>query len=159
VAELLPQTRKFLWILTTDIEDLDVPRWRHFVPMLEILSDLVGAGVSVRILHARETGPGFKRDFNKYPNLLSSRLFDRILCPRIDSKAIIVDGTRALVSSANLTGAVLGAKRADQPNFEASFLTTDTGHLQNLMKCIDRLYLGEFCIKCQYRSVCSNPIM
>ena len=83
IVELLPQTRKFLWIVTADIKDLHVPKGRRFVPLPEILSDLVGAGVSVRLMHAKEPGPRFREDFDKYPNLVSSDLFERILCPRI----------------------------------------------------------------------------
>jgi len=38
IVELLPQTRKFLCIVTADIKDLHVPKGRRFVPLLEILS-------------------------------------------------------------------------------------------------------------------------
>ena len=36
VVELLPQTRKFLWIVTADIKDLHVPKGRRFVPLRKI---------------------------------------------------------------------------------------------------------------------------
>ena len=94
IVELLPQTRKFLWIVTADIKDLHVPKGRRFVPLLEILSDLVETGVSVRLMHAKEPGPRFREDFDKYPNLVSSDLFERILCPRIHTKARWVSDTR-----------------------------------------------------------------
>ena len=42
------KTQKFLWIVTADIKDLHVPKGRRFVPLLEILSDLVETGVSVQ---------------------------------------------------------------------------------------------------------------
>lgn len=83
IAELLPQTQKFLWIVTADIKNLRVPKGRRFGPLLEILSDLVGVSVSVRIMHAKEPGPRFREDFDKYPTLVTSHLFERILCPRI----------------------------------------------------------------------------
>ena len=35
IVELLPQARKFLWIVTADIKDLHVPKGRRFVPLLE----------------------------------------------------------------------------------------------------------------------------
>ena len=158
IRELLPQTEKFLWIVTADIKDLHVPKGRRFVPLLEILADLVESGVSVRLMHAKEPGPRFREDFDKYPGLVSNELFERILCPRIHTKAIVIDGRQAFVGSANLTGAGLGAKGANKRNFEAGFLTRDPGHLRELMDWIDRPYLGEFCIKCQRRSICPDPI-
>jgi len=158
IVELLPNSRKFLWIVTADIKDLHVPKGRRFVPLLEILSDLVEDGVNVRLMHAKEPGPRFRKDFDRYPNLVSSELFERVLCPRIHTKAIVMDGKQAFVGSANLTGAGLGAKGAHKRNFEAGFLTKDPGHLRELMDWIDRLYLGELCCKCQLRAVCPDPI-
>ena len=158
IVELLPQATRFLWIVTADIKDLHVPKGRRFVPLLEILSVLVGAGVSVRLMHAKEPGPRFRVDFDMYPNLLTSDLFERILCPRIHTKAIVIDGRQAFVGSANLTGAGLGAKGAHKRNFEAGFLTSDPGHLRELMEWIDTLYLGDCCQKCLRRAVCPDPI-
>ena len=37
VVELLPQTQKFLRMITADIKDLHVPKGRRFVPLLKIL--------------------------------------------------------------------------------------------------------------------------
>lgn len=158
IVDLLPQTERFLWIVTADIKDLHVPKGKRFVPLLEILSDLIDRGVSVRLMHAKEPGPRFRADFDRYPNLLESDLFERILCPRIHTKAIIVDGKQAFIGSANLTGAGLGAKSAHKRNFEAGFLTADPGHLKEIMSWIDQLYLGDFCAKCGRRAVCPNPI-
>jgi len=158
IVELLPQAQKFLWIVTADIKDLHVPKGRRYVPLLEILSDLVEKGVSVRLMHAKEPGPRFREDFDKYPSLVASDLFERILCPRIHTKAIVIDGQKAFIGSANLTGAGLGAKGANKRNFEAGFLSEDAKHLREIMGWIDQLYLGEFCIKCQRRSVCPDPI-
>ena len=133
IVELPPQTPKFLWIIKADIKDLHVPKGRRFVPLPEIISDLVQAGVSVRLMHAEEPGPRFREDFDQYPNLVTSDLFERILCPRIHTKAIIMDGRQAFIGSANLTGAGLGAKGAHKRNFEAGFLTSDAGHLREIM--------------------------
>ena len=158
IVDLLPQARKFLWIVTADLKDLHVPKGRRFVPLLEILSDLVESGVAVRLMHAKEPGPRFRGDFDRYPNLLHSDLFERVLCPRIHTKAIIIDGKQAFIGSANLTGAGLGAKGQHKRNFEAGMLTNAPAHLRELMEWIDRLYLGEFCQKCQRLKVCPDPV-
>jgi phosphatidylserine/phosphatidylglycerophosphate/cardiolipin synthase-like enzyme len=158
IVELLPTARKFLWIVTADIKDLHVPKGRKFVPLLEILSDLIGSGVTVRLMHAKEPGPRFREDFDRYPNLLNAELFERVLCPRIHTKTVIVDGKHAFIGSANLTGAGLGAKSAHKRNFEAGFLTQDKTHIQEMMEWVDELYLGSFCRKCGRRSTCPDPI-
>jgi phosphatidylserine/phosphatidylglycerophosphate/cardiolipin synthase-like enzyme len=158
LVDLLPQTRKFLWVVTADIKDLHVPKGKRFVPLLEIFSDLIEQGVNIRLMHAKEPGPRFRADFDRYPHLIHSHLFERILCPRIHTKAIIIDGTHAFIGSANLTGAGLGAKSPHKRNFEAGFLTNDPAHLTPMMEWIDQLYLGDFCQKCARRAVCPDPI-
>lgn len=158
IVELLPTAQRFLWIVTADIKDLHVPKGRKFVPLLEILSDLIGAGVTVRLMHAKEPGPRFRQDFDRYPNLLNPEMFERVLCPRIHTKTVIIDGKHAFIGSANLTGAGLGAKSANNRNFEAGFLTSDKTHIAEMMEWIDQLYLGDFCRKCGRRATCPDPI-
>jgi len=118
----------------------------------------VEGGIAVRLMHAKEPGPRFRKDFDKYPVLLKSELFERILCPRIHTKTIIIDGKLAFVGSPNLTGAGFGGKSPDRRNFEAGFLTDERKHIKGLMTWIDELYLGEPCHTCQRRDVCPDPI-
>ncbi len=170
IAELVPATRKFLWITTADIKDLHVGKGliqgsrknggkkQRFVPFLEILSDLVQQGVAIRLIHAKEPGVRFRKDFDKYPALIESDLFERILCPRVHTKAIIIDGETAFVTSANLTGAGLGAKSPHRRNFEAGILSDQADIVQPLIEWIDALYLGDYCQKCQRREFCPDPI-
>jgi len=158
LATRVPLARKFLWIVTADIKDLHVTKGKRSVPFLEILSDLVESSVHVRLIHAKEPGPRFRKDFDRYPNLINSNLFERILCPRVHTKAIIIDGVEMLLTSANLTGAGLGAKSPLRRNFEAGFQTDDREQVGQMMNFIDSLYLGEFCQKCQRRNICPDPI-
>lgn len=158
IVEAVASAQKFLWIVTADLKDMYVRKGRRYVPFLEILRDLVEAGVAVRLMHAKEPGPRFRRDFDKYSSLVESELFERILCPRIHTKTIIVDGRLAFVGSPNLTGAGFGAKSPDRRNFEAGMLTDERAHVRPLMAWIDSLYLGEPCAKCQRRDVCPDPI-
>ncbi|MBK1835097.1 phospholipase D-like domain-containing protein [Roseibacillus ishigakijimensis] len=158
VEELIPTARRFLWIVTADLKDLHIKRGPHYVPFLSLLADLVEAGVAVRLFHAKEPGPRFREDFDRYPALLEQEGFERILCPRIHTKAIVIDGKLAFLGSANLTGAGLGAKSPTRRNFEAGFLTDEPAHLDPLLAWIDELYLGEPCLQCGRREVCPDPI-
>lgn len=158
ILEAVPEAKRFLWIVTADIKDMHVEKGRRHVPFIEIMRDLVEEGVAVRLMHAKEPGPRFREDFDKYPVLVESELFERILCPRIHTKTIIIDGKLAFAGSPNLTGAGFGAKSPDRRNFEAGFLTDEREHIKGLMRWIDSLYLGEPCQTCQRRDVCPDPI-
>lgn len=158
ILEEVPAARRFLWIVTADLKDMHVEKGRRHVPFLEILRDLVEEGVVVRLMHAKEPGPRFRKDFDRYPVLRTSELFERILCPRIHTKAIVIDGKRAFLGSPNLTGAGLGGKSPHRRNFEAGILTDEREHLAPLLEWIDALYLGDHCQACQRRDVCPDPI-
>ena len=69
ILERISKARRFLWIATSDLKDLYVEKQGRMVPFLEILSDLVKKHVEIRLLHAKEPGPAFRKDFDKYPNL------------------------------------------------------------------------------------------
>lgn len=155
---MLPEADAFVWIVTADIKDMYVKRARKFVPFVEVLAELVRRGVGVRLFHAKEPGPRFREDFDAQPELLESELFERIMCPRLHTKAVVVDGRVALVGSANLTGAGMGAKHADKRNFEAAFWTNLPEHVDPLVEFIDGLYLGERCKTCRRRELCPDPI-
>ncbi len=154
----LPQARRFLWLLTADLKDLHVERRGKYVPFLSVLHQLVEHGVHVRLFHAKEPGPRFREDFDRYPGLWESTLFERLLCPRLHTKAIIIDGEKAFLTSANLTGAGMGSKSAERRNFEAGLLTDDPEIVGLLMGFVDELYLGRFCQDCGRRDVCPDPI-
>jgi len=155
----LAKAHSFLWIVTADIKDLHIEIEGDFKPFLALLDDLVRRGVAVRLIHAKEPGPRFRKDFDTFDALVTSDGFERILCPRVHTKAIIVDGTLAFVGSANLTGAGMGAKNADRRNFEAGFAFDTQKDINELMNWVDTLYLGEYCKTCQRREYCPDPII
>ena len=164
LQEIVPAAKKLLWLVTADLKDLHVSNGRKFVPFLQVLAGKISEGVEVRLVHAKEPGPRFRADFDRFPELIESDLFSRILCPRMHMKCIIADGRIAYIGSANLTGAGLGAKSDHRRNFEAGIVTEDREVIRQLMTFLDTFYLdtfylGDHCLKCQRREVCPDPIV
>ena len=150
----VPLARSFLWIATADIKDMHVKQGPRMVPFLKILSGLVDDGVSIRIIHAKEPGPAFREDFDRFPNLING--LEMILCPRTHFKTVIIDGKIAYTGSANLTGAGMGAKSEHRRNFESGILSDDPGVIGPLMSQFDRLWMGERCPPCQRKAHCAT---
>jgi phosphatidylserine/phosphatidylglycerophosphate/cardiolipin synthase-like enzyme len=154
ILEMVPATKRFLWIGTADIKDLYVNKGKKMVPFLEILSDLLKKGVEIRLVFAKEPGPAFRKDFDKYPNLIQG--LEQMHCPRVHFKTIISDGNKAFTGSANLTGAGLGAKSKDNRNFEAGIITSESAFIEKLMNQFDRLWIGQNCKTCGRKAYCSE---
>jgi phosphatidylserine/phosphatidylglycerophosphate/cardiolipin synthase-like enzyme len=159
LKELVLEARRLLWIVTADIKDLYMEDGGDFVPFLKVLADKLKEGVEIRLVHAKEPGPRFREDFDRFPELVQAEGFERILCPRMHTKCVIVDGKKAYIGSANLTGAGMGAKSPHRRNFEAGVLTEDREMIHELMDFLDAFYLGDHCVKCQRREVCPDPIV
>lgn len=154
LQNLVGEARDFLWIATADLKDLYVEKGRRMVPFLEILSDTAERGVSVRLLHAKEPGPNFREDFDRYPSLLTG--LERMLCPRVHFKSVIVDGQKAFMGSANLTGAGMGAKSEKRRNFESGIVTDDSHLVGQLMEQFDQVWIGGHCEPCGRRQYCPD---
>ena len=154
IQDEVPGAKEFLWIATSDIKDMHVDKKGRMVPFLEILSDLVERNVSVRLIHAKEPGPNFRKDFDRYPNLI--RGIERILCPRVHFKSVIVDGRFAYTGSANLTGAGMGAKSKTRRNFEAGIITDDDKLLDGIIEQFDGLWMGAHCKTCNRKKYCAD---
>lgn len=158
LVEMIPAARKFVWIATADLKDMHVRASKaRYIPFLGILAELIENGVEVRLLHAKEPGPRFRTDFDRFPALRSDR-FERLLCPRLHAKLVIVDGRWAYAGSANFTGAGLGPKSDRRRNFEVGCLTRSRPAVRELMGYFDRLFLGEPCADCGLRDRCPDPI-
>jgi phosphatidylserine/phosphatidylglycerophosphate/cardiolipin synthase-like enzyme len=143
-----------LWLATADLKDLHVHKQGRMVPFLEVLSDLVRGNVEIRLLHAKEPGPIFRRDFDKYPSLAKG--LERMLCPRVHVKCAVVDGEWAYTGSANLTGAGIGAKSVRRRNFEAGILTTDPAVIGQIMEQFDGIWRGAHCRECDRKEFCDE---
>ena len=158
VCGLVPQARERLWIATSDIKDMYVGAdGRDMVSFLEVLDTLVKRGVEVRLIHAKDPGPNWRDDFDRYPTLWS--MMERVLCPRVHFKCIIVDGVKAYFGSANLTGAGMGAKSERKRNFENGILTDVPVLVEPLAEQFDSVWRGEFCRNCGRREHCADPVV
>ncbi len=156
VIERVASVRKSLWIGTADIKDLHVKAGNATEPFLGIIARLLKRGVEVRLIHAKEPGPAFREDFDRYPILRSS--LERMLCPRVHFKILIFDFETAYIGSANLTGAGIGMKSSNRRNFEAGILTDETGLVEAAIEEFDSVWRGQHCAKCGRRQYCSDPI-
>ncbi len=145
-----------LWIGTADIKDLYVKVGTSREPFLAVLDILVRRGVEVRLLHAKEPGPNFREDFDRYPALWSG--LKRKLCPRVHFKMMIFDCEAAYVGSANLTGAGIGMKSDGKRNFEAGILTDDLVLLDAAADHFDSVWTGAHCKSCRRKGFCTDRI-
>ena len=117
VLSRVQSVKHLLWIGTADIKDLYVEvgkenvssqQWQKDLvlsaeweqgraklkkPFLALIAQLIRRGVEVRLIHAKEPGPNFWENFDKYP-VLYERL-ERVLCPRVHFKIIGFDSKEA----------------------------------------------------------------
>ena len=156
VIERIKTVKKTLWIGTADIKDLYVKDGRGTKPLLEVLSDLAKRRVEIRLIHAKEPGPAFRQDFDKYPALIEG--LERVLCPRVHFKIIVFDLKTAYVGSANLTGAGLGMKGENTRNFEAGVLSSNKDFVKNAAEQFDSVWMGAQCKGCKRKEFCGDPI-
>ena len=131
VLSRVQSVKHMLWIGTADIKDLYVEVGKEKRPFLALIAQLIRRGVEVRLIHAKEPGPIFREDFDKYP-VLYDRL-ERVLCPRVHFKMLVFDCKEVYVGSANLTGAGIGMKAETTRNFEAGILTDDAEIVEQAM--------------------------
>lgn len=79
VLDLAAKAQRSLWIGTADIKDLYVLQGKSEKPFLGILAELISKGVEVRLIHAKEPGPNFRADFDRYPRL--AKMLERVMFP------------------------------------------------------------------------------
>ena len=150
------KVKRSLWIGTADIKDLYVKVGSQMKPFLAVLAELIKKGVEVRLIHAKEPGPAFREDFDKYPALFDG--LERALCPRVHFKILVFDGQLAYIGSANLTGAGFGMKGDGTRNFEAGILTDNPELVEQAMNQFDEVWIGKHCKACKRKDFCGDPI-
>lgn len=148
--------KRELWIGTADIKDLFIKDGSQTIPFLGLLSKLVARKVNIRLLHAKEPGPLFRKDFDRYPNLAKG--LERVICPRVHFKLFIFDLEIAYIGSANLTGAGIGMKSPNRRNFETGILTNDPEIVESAINQFDMVWRGEHCKKCDRKEFCGDRL-
>ncbi|MCX4294168.1 MAG: phospholipase D-like domain-containing protein [Prevotella sp.] len=156
VIERVASVKKSLWIGTADIKDLYVKAGNRAIPFLGVLANLLRRGVEIRLIHAKEPGPAFREDFDRYPILKTG--LERMLCPRVHFKIVIFDFETAYIGSANLTGAGIGMKSSNRRNFEAGILTNEPSLVEAAAEQFDSVWRGAHCPHCGRRQYCAEPI-
>lgn len=156
VISRIASVHETLWIGTADIKDLYVKQGNETIPLLGQIAGLLKRGVGVRLIHAKEPGPNFREDFDKYPILASA--LERVLCPRVHFKLMIFDLETAYIGSANLTGAGIGMKSSLRRNFEAGILTNDPQLVEAAINQFDTLWMGSHCKNCGRKEFCGDRI-
>ncbi len=153
------QARRSVWIATANVKELFVEQpglRRGFGSILRSFDNLASRGVDLRLLHAELPSRRFRAAFDRRPRLVRGGLKMKH-CPRVHLKAVILDGSRLYLGSANLTGAGLGAKGDDKRNFELGFMTEDFDLLDRVQALFQELWDGGPCRGCALRDICPDP--
>ena len=156
VISRIMSVRNNLWVGTADIKDVYVKQDGDAIPLLGQLAALLKRGVGVRLIHAKEPGPNFREDFDRFPILVTD--LERVMCPRVHFKMMIFDLEMAYIGSANLTGAGIGMKSSLRRNFEAGILTNDPALVEPAIEQFDTLWMGSHCKKCGRQEFCGDRI-
>ena len=77
--------KHLLWIGTADIKDLYVEIGKEKKPFLALIAQLIRRCVEVRLIHAKEPGPNFREDFDKYPVLYDTLCVSRRVLPDLEN--------------------------------------------------------------------------
>ena len=159
-GEALRECRHRLFIATADLKDLHVPSTgtsrnsRRGRSILQVLDELGRRNIETRLLHSGVPSTLVLRGLKAHrpENLVMRR------CPRTHAKAVIVDGRRMYLGSANLTGAGLGAKSPRRRNFEAGIWTDDLSLIDPVADMLEGIWSGRECTDCGRRDYCPVPL-
>src|SRR5438874_24667 len=135
IRDGLLRARRSVWIATANVKEMFVERPgavnKGYRSILEAFADLHDRGVELRLLHAELPSKRFRAAFDRRKSLVKGGLAMKH-CPRVHLKAIIVDGEKLYLGSANLTGAGLGARGDGKRNFEFGLWSDDFALLDQI---------------------------
>jgi phosphatidylserine/phosphatidylglycerophosphate/cardiolipin synthase-like enzyme len=143
-------------IMTADFKAMLVPDGvtKRARSIVEVFRALARKGVEIRLLHAGVPSSAALQELKKeLPKGLTIRR-----CPRLHSKAVIIDSHAMYLGSANLTGAGLGAKGDRRRNFEMGIWTESSAMIDAVSEEFNTLWEGHHCAGCDRRDVCPVPL-
>ena len=143
-------------IMTADFKAMFVPeRGRSRArSIVEVMRGLAAKGVEVRLLHAgTPSAPALQELKKELPAHMTIRR-----CPRLHSKAVVIDCRKMYLGSANLTGAGLGAKADGKRNFEMGVWTESPGLIDAVLDEFNALWEGRQCETCRRKDHCPVPL-
>jgi phosphatidylserine/phosphatidylglycerophosphate/cardiolipin synthase-like enzyme len=158
LGEALVSCRHRLFIATADLKDVRLPavspRGQRARGIVTVLDELGRGGVEVRVLHGGVPSGPFLEELKR----LRTLSFALRRCPRVHAKAILVDGVKMYLGSANLTGAGLGAKSPRRRNFEAGIWTDELSLIDPLADMLNTVWDGAHCPACDRKEYCPEPL-
>ena len=107
VLSRVQSVKRSLWIGTADIKDLYVEVGKEKKPFLSLIAQLIHKGVEVRLIHAKEPGPAFREDFDKYPVLYDSLAWSECFVRAFISKCLSSTAKRCILAAQTLLVPVL----------------------------------------------------
>jgi hypothetical protein len=157
--DCLLKAEDFVWIATANIKSTGLKYGGKFISFVELMMIQLNQGVSYRIIHSELPSKPFLEAYDKWDahGHLSSGV-EFLHCIRMHSKIFIVDGQVALVGSANLTGAGVGAKGENNRNFETAILFDGQSEVEPFMNYFDYIWMGGCCRRCGRRKLCPAPV-
>jgi phosphatidylserine/phosphatidylglycerophosphate/cardiolipin synthase-like enzyme len=156
VLEGICRAEVSLDLMTADFKAMLVPDGvtKRARSIVEIFRSLARKGVEIRLLHAGVPSSAALQELKReLPGGLTIRR-----CPRLHSKAVIVDSTQMYLGSANLTGAGLGAKGDHRRNFELGVWTSSASLIDTVSEEFNTLWEGRHCGNCDRKDVCPVPL-
>lgn len=156
----LVNAKRLVWIATANLKGTNVRYKGRFISIVDLMGALVNKGVALRVIHAELPSRPFRERYEQLDTKgrLSAGV-EFLHCIRMHAKIFIVDGRVALVTSANLTGAGIGAKSHNNRNFELGFLMETPEEVQPFLDYFDHVWMGSYCPSCGRRDICPAPVV
>jgi phosphatidylserine/phosphatidylglycerophosphate/cardiolipin synthase-like enzyme len=164
----IASARHRLFIATADLKNVQLPLAASAGrvsarSLLSLLEGLARRGVQVRVLHSGVPSGPFLQEWKRchVPAAAGTSGGSGVQirrCPRVHAKAVIIDGRRMYLGSANLTGAGLGAKSPRRRNFEGGILTDELSLIDPMTEMLEGIWAGRQCVGCGRKEHCPLPL-